>query len=205
MGGPEYLPRPGINVKTQSSVGQFQNLGRIAFMAALIAAGAYLTVHVGQIPLSFQEVFICLGGLALGPRRGVLVVLLYLLAGALGLPVFVGGKGGPAAFIGPTGGYMAGFILLGLCAGIGGRLATKGLPDGTDLPAVRLIPALLGCCLGMLPVYAFGAARLMQILQTDLSAALVVGVWPFLPFIPLKLVLAVLLWRTLRRRGLVPQ
>ena len=115
MGGPEYLPRPGINVKTQSSVGQFQNLGRIAFMAALIAAGAYLTVHVGQIPLSFQEVFICLGGLALGPRRGVLVVLLYLLAGALGLPVFVGGKGGPAAFIGPTGGYMAGFILLG-CA-----------------------------------------------------------------------------------------
>ncbi len=174
-------------------------------MAALIAAGAYFHMQIGPVPISFQDMFICLAGLALGPRLGVLAILLYLVAGLAGLPVFAGGKSGPAVLLGPTGGYLVGFIGPALCAGIGGRIARRGVPAGVDLPISRLLPALLGCCVGMLPVYGLGALRLAQVLGCGLDKALAVGVWPFLPIIPLKLVSAVLIWRLLRRRGLVPQ
>ncbi len=189
-------------MKNQSSIKQFRALAGIAFMAALIAAGSWFHMPVGPVPITFQEVFIILAGLALGPRQGALAVLLFLLAGLAGLPVFSAGKSGPAVFLGPTGGYLPGFVVLAVCAGLGGSFALKDLPEGAELPWIRLWAPLLGCCAGMSAIYGLGALRLAQVLGVDLGKALAVGVVPFLPLIPLKLVLAVLLWRALRRRGL---
>ena len=189
-------------MKNQSSVRQFQDLSRIAFMAALIAAGAWFQVQLGPVPITFQDMFTALAGLALGPVRGPLAVLLYLLAGLAGLPVFSAGRSGLGAFLGPTGGYLIGFVGLAFCAGLGGRLALKGLPDSAPPPVMRLIPAVLGCCAGMIVVYALGVAQLMRVMEFDLATALTAGVWPFLPFALVKLVLVALLWRSLRRRGL---
>ena len=171
-------------------------------MAALIAAGAWFQVQLGPVPVTFQDMFAALAGLALGPVRGPLAVLLYLLAGLAGLPVFSAGRSGLGAFLGPTGGYLIGFVGLAFCAGLGSRLALKGLPDSAPLPANRLILAALGCCAGMLVVYVLGVTQLMRVMDFDLTTALAAGVWPFLPFALTKLVLVTLLWRSLRRRGL---
>lgn len=85
--------------------------------AALIAGGAQVEVPLGEVPFVLSDFFVLLGGLVLGPWRGAGAVALYLLAGALGLPVFAGGAGGWAHLIGPTGGYLLGFLLAPLVVG----------------------------------------------------------------------------------------
>ena len=81
-----------------------------SLLAALTAAGAYLAIPIGPVPIVLQNLFVFLSGLLLGPRWGVASVGVYLLAGVLGLPVFAGGVGGIGRFAGPTGGYLLGFL-----------------------------------------------------------------------------------------------
>jgi biotin transport system substrate-specific component len=78
-----------------------------SLLAALTAAGAYLAIPIGPVPIILQNLFIFLSGLLLGSKWGVASVGVYLLAGALGLPVFAGGVAGIGRFAGPTGGYLA--------------------------------------------------------------------------------------------------
>ena len=75
-----------------------------SLLAALIAAGAYLALPIGPVPIVLQNLFVFLSGLLLGPRWGVASVGGYLMAGALGLPVVAGGVGGVGRLAGPTGG-----------------------------------------------------------------------------------------------------
>lgn len=97
----------------------------IALGAAITAVGAFIAIPLplSPVPIVLQNFFIVLIALVLGPKMGTASVALYLLTGALGLPVFAGGKGGFAHFFGPTGGYLAGFLL---SAWITGTLATIG-------------------------------------------------------------------------------
>jgi biotin transport system substrate-specific component len=81
-----------------------------SLLAALTAAGAYLSIPIGPVPIVLQNLFVLLTGLLLGPRWGTASVGVYLLTGALGLPVFAGGIGGIGRFAGPTGGYLLGFV-----------------------------------------------------------------------------------------------
>src|SRR3972149_8733623 len=78
--------------------------------AALTAVGAYIHVPIGPVPIVLSTLFVLLSGLLLGSRWGLTSMCLYLLVGAIGMPVFAGGKGGLAHFLGPTGGYLFGFL-----------------------------------------------------------------------------------------------
>ena len=91
-------------------VSQFQMMAYASLLAALTAVGAYIAIPVGPVPIVLQSLFILLSGLLLGSVWGVAGVGIYLLAGAFGLPVFAAGTGGIARFIGPTGGYLVGFL-----------------------------------------------------------------------------------------------
>ncbi len=81
-----------------------------SLLAALTAAGAFMAIPIGPVPIVLQNLFIMLSGLLLGSRWGFASVAIYLLAGACGLPVFAGGTGGIGKFAGPTGGYLIGFL-----------------------------------------------------------------------------------------------
>src|SRR4030066_377002 len=82
-----------------------------SLMAALTAVGAYIHVPIGPVPIVLSTLFVLLSGLLLGSRWGLASMCLYLLVGAIGIPVFAGGKGGVAHFLGPTGGYLFGYVL----------------------------------------------------------------------------------------------
>src|SRR5512139_3692508 len=82
-----------------------------SLMAALTAVGAYIYVPVGPVPIVLTTLFVLLSGLLLGGRWGLASMALYLLVGAIGIPVFAGGRGGFAHFLGPTGGYLFGYLL----------------------------------------------------------------------------------------------
>lgn len=85
-----------------------------AVLAALLAVCAWISVPVGSGVVSLQTfgVFLALG--LLGGKLGSLTVLVYLLLGAVGLPVFTGFRGGISALLGPTGGYLWGFLVVSL-------------------------------------------------------------------------------------------
>lgn len=94
-----------------------------ALFAALIIVGAYIKVPVPPVPFTLQTLFVVLAGLTLGPKYGGLSVLVYMLLGLAGLPVFAGGSGGIGSVVMPTFGYIIGFaagaVLSGMIANSG--------------------------------------------------------------------------------------
>ena len=91
--------------------------------AALVAAGAQVDVPMYPVPMSLQSLFIVLAGAALGARWGTAAVVVYLFAGAAGLPVFSGGASGLTHFTGPTAGYLMGFVAAAAWVGFRCRAA----------------------------------------------------------------------------------
>lgn len=85
----------------------------------LIIIGAYLAIPIGPVPIVLTNFFIILVGLILGWKKSLIIILTYMILGAVGLPVFSGGKGGFAHILGLTGGFLVGFIPLALLSGVG--------------------------------------------------------------------------------------
>ncbi|MGE4292770.1 MAG: biotin transporter BioY [Desulfovibrio sp.] len=179
---------------SRMALGELHKLVWTALLAATIAAGAHLIVPIGPVPVSMQPLFIALAGFVLGPRRGVACMLLYLAAGFAGLPVFAGGNAGLGVLMGPTAGYLAGYVVLALFTG----LATGG--QGGQLSFTR---GVLAGVAGMIVVYACGLLWLVYSLDMEPGRAMVVGVYPFALWDLIKMVFAVACYRILVRYSIV--
>lgn len=179
---------------SKNSLTDLHQLVWTALMAATIGAGAYLIVPVGPVPISMQPFFVFLAGYALGPTRGAMAVGLYLLAGTIGLPVFAGGKSGLGHLLGPTGGYLFGFVVSAWLCGLSRRGET-------------IVPWIKGLAYGvgaLLSVYIIGAAWLKFALTMTWYKVWLVGVVPFIPFDAIKIVLALVCCRYLAKYALLP-
>lgn len=86
----------------------------IAVSAALITICSWISLQIGPVPVTLQTLAVLAVLLTTGGRRGTIAVAVYLALGAIGVPVFSGFKGGPAAFAGPTGGFLLGFLAAAL-------------------------------------------------------------------------------------------
>ncbi|MFL7795017.1 MAG: biotin transporter BioY, partial [Anaerolineae bacterium] len=112
-----------------------------------IALCAQFTLHIGPVPITGQTLGVLLTGMLLGSRRGSLSVLTYLAEGVAGLPVFApGGPLGLARLVGPTGGYLIGFVAATYATGL---LAERGW----DRKVRTVLAAML---IGNVTIYAFG-------------------------------------------------
>lgn len=149
-----------------------------SLMAALMAVGAYAAVPVGPVPIVLQNFFVLLSGLLLGPSWGLASVLVYLLLGLLGLPVFAAGGGGFAHLAGPTGGYLLGYIPAVVIAG---RLARSGRSAVADAGAAAA---------GAVVVYLVGIPWLALTARLAPARAVLLGFLPFLPGDLLKIAAA---------------
>ncbi|HOG18475.1 MAG TPA: biotin transporter BioY [Syntrophales bacterium] len=166
--------------------------GRIyaSMFGALTAVGAYIVIPVPPVPVTMQTFFLYLAACLLGGPLGAWSQIVYVLIGAIGLPVFAAGKGGLGVLLGPTGGYLIGFIV---GAYVTGRLARAGKPAG----AFRLLLAMVA---GTACLYALGVAQLMVVAKLSPAKALAVGIVPFLPGDAAKMAAAVFIVRMLRNR-----
>ena len=137
----------------------------------------------------FQTFFLYLGAALLGGRLGALSQVVYLLIGMIGLPVFSGGKAGMGVLLGPTGGYLIGFVV--------GAYVIGSLVDKRETPG----PVWIGCAMvtGTAVLYLLGVIQLILVARFSVVQAIVVGVLPFLIGDAVKIVVAVLL--TLKLRG----
>ncbi|MGB9890072.1 MAG: biotin transporter BioY [Anaerolineae bacterium] len=161
----------------------------LVYDALLIGGGSVWVGLMAQIaiplpftpvPITGQTFGVLLVGALLGSRRGALALGLYLLEGIAGLPVFAGGSGGLARLLGPTGGYLVGFVA---AAAVTGWLCERGGDR-------RVLTAVLAMLAGNLVIYLFGLPWLACLVGPE--RALIMGLWPFIPGDLLKLTLAVL-------------
>lgn len=110
-----------------------RDLAWIALGAALLAVGAWISIPL-TVPVTMQTMAVFTTAALLGRRRGTLAVLVYLLLGAVGVPVFSGFRGGIGSLLGVTGGYLVGFLpaawIAGLCAERGGWQTAAGMVAG---------------------------------------------------------------------------
>ena len=158
-----------------------------ALMAALTAVGAYIYVPIGPVPIVLSTLFVILSGLLLGSRWGLVSMALYLLVGAIGIPVFAGGKGGFAYFLGPTGGYLLGYLISAWITGLLSERFHRLLV--WDVTAVVI---------GSLALYGCGIVWLKVVTQMSWPRTVLVGVIPFLIGDAIKASVAVILVRSVR-------
>lgn len=170
-----------------TSAHQLRNMVYAALMAALTAAGAYIAIPIGPVPIVLQNLFVMLAGLLLGGRWGLISIAVYLVAGAIGLPVFAGGTGGIAKFVGPTGGYLIGFALAAFLIGL---ISEKGKG--------KVVIDILAMLLGTLLIYAIGVTWLKVVTGMDFAKAMSVGMLPFLIGDALKIAAAIPIARAVR-------
>ncbi len=159
-----------------------RKMSMASLFAALIAVGAFIRIPLplGPVPITLQVLFIFLAGALLGARWGLISVVVYLLLGIVGLPVFSGGSSGIGVLFGPTGGYLAGFAV---AAFIIGSLSVKW---GTT----NVLRNALCMSAGLFTIYALGAGYLMHVADLSVESAILLGVVPFLPGDLLKLALS---------------
>ena len=162
-----------------------------AMFAALTAAASWITVPVPltPIPINLGTLAVTLAGALLGYRYGTLSVLIYILLGAAGVPVFAGFTGGVGHIAGPTGGYIIGYLTSAfICGLIMEALCAK------KRDRKRLITAVaLGSVLGTASCYALGTVWFMILTGNGIVSSLSMCVIPFLPGDAIKTAAAVFL------------
>ncbi len=169
----------------------------VALFALLTALGAAVAVPLPGtlVPVTLQTLVVSLAGVLLGPFLGAASQAAYLMAGALGAPVFAAGRAGVGWLLGPTGGYLLAFPL---AAAVTGWLAGPLRSSWNVRAALRLGFAIL---LGTAVIFAGGVAQL-TLLTGDPVHALATGLVPFIAGDLLKVALALLIGMRFRARTL---
>ncbi len=158
-----------------------------SFMTALMAVGAYIHVPIGPVPIVLTNLFVLLSGLLLGSLWALASTSLYVLLGAIGLPVFYGAKGGMAHILGPTGGYLGGFIIASFFTGLISEKSRNSIRG--DIIAVIV---------GSILIYCLGLPWLKLITKMSWTKIFMLGMIPFLPGDTIKAILAIILVRSVR-------
>ncbi len=153
-------------------------LCRIAFMAAVIAVCSWITVPLTAVPFTLQTFGVFMAVRLLGGKSGTVSIMLYILLGLVGVPVFAGFGAGPSALLGPTGGYIIGFLCVG------------GLYWALEKKLTKTVFKDLALGAGLILCYLMGTLWFMYSLRVDAAYALGVCVLPFMLPDLLKLILS---------------
>lgn len=153
----------------------------IALMTAVTCVLGPLSIPLpfSPVPISLTNFAIFLAIFVLGMKSGTISFIIYLLLGAIGVPVFSSFRGGLQVLAGPTGGYLIGFIFLALIIGF-----------ALDHFDRKLVPTIIGMIIGMAVCYAFGTVWLAKLLSLSFKEGLMMGVIPYLAGDAAKIIIA---------------
>lgn len=163
------------------------NLTLTALFSVIIAVCSWLSIP-SAVPFTLQTFAVFLSLLVLGGKRGTCAIAVYIFIGAIGLPVFHSFTGGIGILAGPSGGYIAGFLLIGLIY----WLITKKAGEKLLIKAVALLVGLIFC-------YTVGCIQFAAVSDTSFKAALISSVLPFILPDVIKLSLSLALSEKLRK------
>ena len=177
-----------LTEKTQmSSRERTRYLVMTALGAAIISALAPIAIPLGNfVPISLATLGVMLCGAVLGRKAGTMATLIYLILGAAGMPVFANYSSGAAILIGPTGGYLVGYLPLAYLTGLFAEKENKTM-------------LVAGMLIGTAVLYVLGTAWFMYVTKMDLAASLGLCVIPFLFGDACKMIVVYLLRDALKR------
>lgn len=155
-----------------ASVNKTAEMTRMALMVAMNCVSAYIIIPLpfSLSPIALQTLIVNLTGYVLNAKQAFMTMLVYLLVGLAGVPVFTGGSAGPGKLFGPTGGYIIGFLFTAVFLAYfrGEKYSFKRY-------------ALLGCVIGIPLIYVFGVVQLKLITGMGWDKAIMTGALPFIP------------------------
>ncbi|MDY0406750.1 biotin transporter BioY [Virgibacillus sp. 179-BFC.A HS] len=141
----------------------------VAIFAAVTGILAQMEIPLPLIPISGQTLAVGITAVVLGSRQGALAMICYTAIGAVGIPIFSGFSGGMHILVGPTGGYIFGFIAAAYIMGVILEKTSFTIPM-----------AFIANIIGMFITLLFGTIQLKIVLDLGWNAALAAGVYPFL-------------------------
>lgn len=155
-----------------ASVNKTAEMTKMALMVAMNCVSAYIIIPLpfSLSPLALQTLIVNLTGYVLNAKQAFMTMLVYLLVGLAGVPVFTGGSAGPGKLFGPTGGYIIGFLVTAVFL---------AYFRGEKYNFKRY--ALLGCVIGIPLIYVFGVVQLKLITGMGWDKAIMTGALPFIP------------------------
>lgn len=155
-----------------ASVNKTAEMTKMALMVAMNCVSAYIIIPLpfSLSPIALQTLIVNLTGYVLNAKQAFMTMLVYLLVGLAGVPVFTGGSAGPGKLFGPTGGYIIGFLVTAVFLAYfrGEKYSFKRY-------------ALLGCVIGIPLIYVFGVVQLKLITGMGWDKAIMTGALPFIP------------------------
>lgn len=176
---------------TRTATSRLHQVALVLLGTVLLAVSAQIQVPFIPVPMTMQTFMVLMIGATYGWRLGGATLVAYLLEGAAGLPVFAKFGAGAAVLVGPTAGYLAGFVLAAL---VTGYLAERGFGRNLATAAISFIA-------GTVIIFACGLAYLSSLIGVE--AAITHGLMPFIYSEPTKVALATLLlpscWKLVRR------
>ena len=155
-----------------ASVNKTAEMTKMALMVAMNCVSAYIIIPLpfSLSPIALQTMIVNLTGYVLNAKQAFMTMLVYLLVGLAGVPVFTGGSAGPGKLFGPTGGYIIGFLFTAVFLAYfrGEKYSFKRY-------------ALLGCVIGIPLIYVFGVVQMKLITGMGWDKAIMTGALPFIP------------------------
>lgn len=166
-----------------------------SLFAALIAVSNFFIIPLpGGIPIVLKNLFVVLSGTILGGFYGSIAIIIFIAAGLIGIPIFVI-PGGPGVFLTPLGGYIIGYFIASLCSGI-----ICGLPKVNEkkLRPLFFLRLCIASFSGFALILICGALYMMRLNSLSFKAAVIAGVFPYIIYDSIKLIISIPLALKLR-------
>lgn len=176
-----------MNIQTKTKT---RDLTKMTLLIALLCISSYIIIPLpfSLASITAQTIIINLISFLVNPKESFLIVVVYLLLGFIGIPVFSGGNSGPSALFGPTGGYLLGFLI---------SATVISFFKGNTFNFYKCL--LLSIFIGMPIIYALGAFYMKLLTGMDLKTTILTAILPFIPLDILKCFLAAILAKTLNK------
>ena len=171
------------------------DLALMALFVAVIAICSWISIPLGPVPFTLQTLGVMTAAGILGTKRGTLAVLSYILIGTIGVPVFSGFKGGVGVIVGPTGGFIVGFVFTALIVG----LITEITKDKKI--TVKMAGLIISMVIGDIVCFIVGIIWFVIVTKTNVSAALSMCVVPFIIPDIAKIIISTFLVTGIKKRA----
>ena len=171
-----------------------------ALFAALISASCFIQIPLpGGIPILIQDMLAMLSGLILGPLQGGISVLIFLVLGSIGLPVFSGKAGIQVIFGGPTGGFLIGYLLGAVAGGLFLKFLLPPESDFKTKKAYTIVMISISCIIATVVVFIAGIIGFKIVTSSTMTKTLAAVLIPFIPGNLIKIVVMVPLTYNFRK------
>ena len=165
-----------------------RSITKIAVFSAILSILGPINVPIGAVPITLTSFVIFILSALLLPHEATLAVLLYIVLGLIGIPVFSGYLAGISILAGPTGGYIIGFLVSSIIISFINKLHKS------------ILKYLISFIIGTIVIYMFGMINLIFILKMNITSALITGVVPFIMPDILKIIFASVTVHILNKR-----